>query len=569
MEEKQTLCICIMAKTEICIDTTACLIRILHDNELSNKVRIDLRFCAGQSDLPKARSEQVTKWFNDAGKNDLFLFIDADQTFNKLDIIKSIDLCKNYDVVCGAYAKKSGGLTVQPFKTGLFYREKEGELRYGSTGFMMFSSTSIQKICKNYEPVMSSPNAKTYPLFLERVVDEPDINGKNYWLSEDYSFCWLVRNCGGKIYGYISPTIGHILTQEKFISFPSIYKWPEKSIVIHAGNTIEKWSPNSLNTGIGGSESAIIQLARYWRKNGYTVTVFCGCDSVGEHEGVVYKNSEDFNILDDFDILILWRKFEYINQIDIRARKCFIDLHDTISNEHVSKSVIDRVTKICVKSVFHRNMLDTIPDSKLAVIPNGGASTYSINEKRDPNYVIYASSYDRGLAYMLKWGWPKIKKACPNAYLKIFYGWDLYDKLNRTGENQLYKSIIVDLMKQERIIECGRISQEKLMIEKAKANIHWYTGDFTEIDCISVRESASLGCIPVVSESVEVFKEKIYCPFLIKGRPSSKSMQESAADKVIELIQNETLADETRKTIELAKKETWENTGEKWLELFD
>lgn len=119
-------------------------------------------------------------------------------------------------------------------------------------------------------------------------------------------------------------------------------------------------------------------------------------------------------------------------------------------------------------------------------------------------------------------------------------------------------------MAQDGVKECGRISQEELLKEKAKANIHLYTGDFQEIDCISVRESACLGAIPVVSKNVEVFAEKPYC-ISIEGDPRSKIMQEKTAEKVIEILKNPELAESLRQG---PVNETWENTALEWLKLF-
>lgn len=50
-------------------------------------------------------------------------------------------------------------------------------------------------------------------------------------------------------------------------------RWGNKSIVWYAGYTPKQWSPDSIKTGIGGSELALINLSKEWSKLGYQVTV--------------------------------------------------------------------------------------------------------------------------------------------------------------------------------------------------------------------------------------------------------------------------------------------------------
>ena len=54
----------------------------------------------------------------------------------------------------------------------------------------------------------------------------------------------------------------------------------------------------------------------------------------------------------------------------------------------------------------------------------------------------------------------------------------------------------------------------------------------------------------------------------IPGDPRTKEMQETAADKIIELLKNPEKTEEIRKSMELPVEETWENSAEKWQNLF-
>ena len=87
-------------------------------------------------------------------------------------------------------------------------------------------------------------------------------------------------------------------------------KWGKKEICYFAnfgGPHFEKWDGNSLKTGIGGSETAVIRLSEEWTKLGYKVAVYGDSEQPCEINGVVYLPWYWFNPKDDFNIFIHWR----------------------------------------------------------------------------------------------------------------------------------------------------------------------------------------------------------------------------------------------------------------------
>lgn len=572
MSNKPYITLSVICKTEVYALTTASINGLITCENLVNNYGIRQSLCIGQSDLPKARSSELTRWYEIAKEQDIFMFIDADQVFKADDILLSLKLLETYPVVCGAYARKGGNMTVEPKDQFNFRKNKQGELYYGATGMMMIRYDIVKKMVDHLGPQIFTSNISlAYPFFYERIVREPDEPDKDLWLGEDYSFCWLTRQLGGIVYGYVSPTVGHILSLEQFINISDDKIWPDNSIVYFCGHTNEKWSGRNITKGIGGSETAIIRLSEYWSNKGYDVTVYCNCEENENYNNVRYRQYKEFNFSDLFNILIIWRQTIIPENYVLRAKKRFLDLHDIINPNSITKNVLRNIDNIMVKSQYHRSLIPDIKDDKVIVIPNGGAITSFVNEvERDPNYLIYTSSYDRGLYFMLKWGWPKIKKAIPDAYLKVFYGWNGFDIVYQNNDNgQHFKSVMLDLLKQDGVEECGRISCDELMVERRKANIHYYMGDFNEIDCISVRESACAGAIPVVSKNVPVFNEKSYC-IEIEGKPQTQECQENAAEYIIALMRDNDLADEYREKLpEKVMNETWENIAEKWIEFFN
>ena len=119
--------------------------------------------------------------------------------------------------------------------------------------------------------------------------------------------------------------------------------------------------------------------------------------------------------------------------------------------------------------------------------------------KRDPHSMIYASSPDRGLVYLLR-EWPKILKAVPDAKLHIYYGFKVYDAIHRNNPaRQLWKNQVLTMCKQNGIIYHDRVGQDELNEAYLSAGIFSYPTDFTEISCINAMLAQALGAIPVVT----------------------------------------------------------------------
>lgn len=149
--------------------------------------------------------------------------------------------------------------------------------------------------------------------------------------------------------------------------------WGENEICYFAslgGKHFEEWGPNSLLTGIGGSETAVISLANEWSKMGYKVTVYGDPGKEkGEHNGVTWLPWYYFNKDDTFNIFIQWRNWKLCDKV--KAKKFFVDLHDLYNQADITEDDIKHVTKFLVKSKFHRNLAPKVPDEKFAIISNG------------------------------------------------------------------------------------------------------------------------------------------------------------------------------------------------------
>lgn len=149
-----------------------------------------------------------------------------------------------------------------------------------------------------------------------------------------------------------------------------------KDIVYYCGLTTHEWNPEMAKIkGIGGSEEAVINLSKEWAKQGYNVTVYnnCGTEQM-ICDGVTYKPFWEFNPKDKQDVLIIWRHPKLLDY-DLNVGKIFVDIHDVIPKGEFNDKRLVKVSKVLVKTQFHRSLFPNIPDEKIAIIPNGQDDT--------------------------------------------------------------------------------------------------------------------------------------------------------------------------------------------------
>lgn len=147
--------------------------------------------------------------------------------------------------------------------------------------------------------------------------------------------------------------------------------WGDKEICYYATfgkSHLEHWDGNSLEKGLGGSETAVVKLSEEWTKMGYEVTVYCDPAERVEINGVLYVPYFEFNTRDHFNIFIQHRSAFLARRI--KAKKFLVDLHDLVN----VKQFIDKesaVDKFMVKSQFHASLLEGVELERIGVISNG------------------------------------------------------------------------------------------------------------------------------------------------------------------------------------------------------
>lgn len=341
--------------------------------------------------------------------------------------------------------------------------------------------------------------------------------------------------------------------------------WSDKSISIWCGPCWEEWTPESVKTGIGGSEEAVIYLSQELKKLGYDVTVFANPgDKEGDFNGVKYLNYYKFSKNDEHNIVISWRNniFTY----GVKAKKKIIWMHDVPTYLFDEKEDGRNFDRIIVLSEYHKSLLPkSIPAEKVFVSANGlNLADFDGEEVRNPHRMIYTSSYDRGLEHLLN-NWPKIRAEVSDAELHVFYGWNTYDKMYKEGAvDGKFKQKMLPLLAQEGVFEHGRVGHEQLAKEFQKSGVWAYPSHFAEISCISAMKAQAAGCVPIATDYAAL-KETVKAGILVPGKAGEGSVNESFFALLIDLLQDTEAQESFRKTV-LKNKDSfgWGRVAEQW-----
>lgn len=328
-------------------------------------------------------------------------------------------------------------------------------------------------------------------------------------------------------------------------------------VVFYAGGCFERWAPNQAHTsGLGGSETALVQVATRLALAGWEVKVFADTDPAMTAGGVIWRPHTGWDPSEECDAMIVSRLPEAFAQ-PIRAPVRALWCHDH-SYPAMTEELAGRMTHVVVLSEWQRQRFRRLYpylEDRLVLIRNGVTVTGPDGTDRFPDgdapfaerkpRCVYASSADRGLDTLLEL-WPRIRAQAPEAELHVFYGFDMLDRAAlRFPHLATYKQRVLGLVaaaggEAGGVFLRGRIPQPELYRELQEARVWSYPTGFLETSCIGAMEARAAG-LAIVTSGLAALTETVgrhgrLIPWTVEqvcaGQPPVLSVDEIEASPV-------------------------------------
>ena len=279
--------------------------------------------------------------------------------------------------------------------------------------------------------------------------------------------------------------------------------------------------------GLGGSESAVILMAKELVKLGLSVTVYNNCNDndcqQGIYDGVEYRYIYDINKYDDiYDILIssrtvipfvpekYWNSFNpnpsIFSHVVKNAKFKAVWMHDTFcsGDQLLEEFLVEgHIDEIFTLSDFHTTYVTNcahgnkrnfeVLKNKVFMTRNGIVK--HINEvniaDKDRDLFVYNASVTKGMLPLVKNIWPEIKKHIPNAKLKVIGGYYRFKSDGEPDEQEkTWRQLVADPYYENMGIEfTGIIKQSEIANILSRASFMLYPAAFPETFGISSLES--------------------------------------------------------------------------------
>lgn len=297
--------------------------------------------------------------------------------------------------------------------------------------------------------------------------------------------------------------------------------------------------------GLGGSESALINLTTVWKKlfPNDTVIIYNGQKrEIKTYNGVEYKTLYDFDSerhCTNYDAFISLRDHQpfYVPYLNAKL-KCMWSQDDmnesSLQDLRTSKYATTHIDLFFAISEYAKKEIEKGFPGKTVLLQRNGYRSEWIEDPSeiiDQPIAVYASTPFRGLDILAS-TWSKIYMGCISKgvipTLRVYTSMSLY---NQPDDN--FKELYNSLTSQPGVEFHGAKCQKDLYHELSKAKVMLYPNHFLETGCMAVLEA--LACnLWVVTTDLGALGEQVregVSGFLIPGDARSIQYQ----DKFIQL----------------------------------
>jgi predicted O-methyltransferase YrrM len=365
---------------------------------------------------------------------------------------------------------------------------------------------------------------------------------------------------------------------------PKVPKIPIKPLFVFcADGGFNEWSgSNILTTGVGGSETYIIEMARWIQKTGnFQTIVFCNTPNGEEElfEGTIYKPISQYYEFVNTNYIhscLVSRFSEYL-PITFKGwtENVYLVVHD-LTPSGIVIPIDKKLKNVFCLTEWHVTYLNSIfPQLANITVP----FYYGIDDKFksydgiiETNKFIYSSFPNRGLLQLLEM-WPTIIENFPTSTLHIYS--DVYNKWSNDVEPTKMQQIRDLLVKYKStnnglgIYYYGWVCKEELANAWKTADIWFYPCTFMETFCLTALEAASSQTFVVTNDLAALQNTVGDRGLIIKGDPTTKLWQEEALKQLFFYLNNKK---EKQHLIDInfkwANGLSWETQTNKFLEQY-
>ena len=449
------------------------------------------------------------------------------------------------------------------------------------------------------------------PKFLTKICY--DLN--EYEFGKDVAYFFLLNNkTNDESYAEITSwynIFDKILNYTRITDARPIKVQEKKIFCFLADGGFNKWAgSNILTTGVGGSETYIIEHARYIQKSGnFDVYVFCNCEDGGEiFEGVVYKPiSEYYRFIKENYVhtCIVSRFSEYI-PVTLKSftENVYLVVHDLTPSGVIIPIDIKLKKVFCLTEWHVEYFCNIFPQLKEITVPfyygidvnkfliknidvaqqqpqpqeqqqqQPQPQPQQQQHNKVPHSFIYSSFPNRGLLELLKM-WPKIYEHEPTASLHIYS--DVNNKWSNDVEPQKMNNIRQLLYgygadtNGMNIYYHGWVDKKTLANAWITADIWFYPCTFMETFCLTALEAAATKTLVITNNLAALQNTVGNRGVIIKGDPMTEAWQEKALKRVFKIMDrtNEKLKNTLiEANYEWAMDLSWENRAKLLLDTY-
>jgi predicted O-methyltransferase YrrM len=359
-------------------------------------------------------------------------------------------------------------------------------------------------------------------------------------------------------------------------------------LVFVADGGFNPWSGSTiLEKGVGGSETYIIEMARWIQQIGkFQTMVFCNTPDSGEtFEGTIYKPLNEFYEFVNTTYIhtcIISRFSEYLPlAFKGWTENVYLVIHD-LTPSGIVIPMDKKLKNVFCLTEWHVDYFTNIfPELKNITVPfyygcdfnKFSLITDNIIEKI-PYSFIYSSFPNRGLLHLLEM-WPKIYALQPLATLNIYS--DINNKWSNDVEPDKMKKIrylLEDYSKRENglgIFYHGWVKKSVLENAWKMADIWFYPSTFMETFCLTALEAASSKTLAITNNLAALQNTVSNRGIIIEGDPTTCEWQEKALNSIEKYLNATNISDKNiliERNYNWSKGLTWKSQAEKLLDLY-